>query len=143
MALFLAATGVKIFSLWESREQNFPIKSQSKADVFSRDDVYTLINGYTPLFQYCRNLLLRDKNRYIAHYSIDTAMQKHGETLFKRYHPKYGAIVAMDPVTGRVLSLISYTREDEDSLGEDLYCRSIFPAASIFPVGRVVEGKMA
>lgn len=50
----------------------------------------------------------------------------------KQYKPLYGAIVALHPGTGRVLSLISWTHDSMPSLGNNLYCRSIFPAASIF-----------
>ena len=69
---------------------------------------------------------------YIVHYSLDTTLQRLGKKYFKQYHPKYGAFAAIEPSTGRVLSLVSYTREDEISLGINLYCRSFFPAASIF-----------
>ncbi|MDG5816129.1 penicillin-binding transpeptidase domain-containing protein [Chitinispirillales bacterium ANBcel5] len=64
--------------------------------------------------------------------SIDTALQNYGTRLMQRYRPRYGAIVAIDPVTGRVLALVSYTNEGEKDLGDHLYLSSIFPAASVF-----------
>lgn len=72
------------------------------------------------------------KGAYLIHYSIDTTLQRIGREYLRRYHPKYGAVVVLDPATGRVRSLISYTNEGEELLGANLFCRSIFPAASIF-----------
>jgi cell division protein FtsI/penicillin-binding protein 2 len=99
---------------------------------FSQEDVKTLLKSHSPVFQFCQDTIKSEKKKYIVHYSLDTTMQKYGEMLLKRYHPKYGAFVAMDPGTGRVLALFSYTREGEDSVGDNLYCKSIFPAASVF-----------
>ncbi|NLD91619.1 MAG: hypothetical protein GX639_03010 [Fibrobacter sp.] len=76
---------------------------------------------------------LREGNRSIyTHYSLDSSLQALGKRLLKRYHPKYGAIVAIDPTSGRVLSLLSYTNDSVPAIAPDLYCRSIFPAASVF-----------
>jgi cell division protein FtsI/penicillin-binding protein 2 len=50
----------------------------------------------------------------------------------KRYKPLYGAVVAIHQGTGRVLSLISWNHDSVPSLGNNLFCRSFFPAASIF-----------
>jgi cell division protein FtsI/penicillin-binding protein 2 len=52
----------------------------------------------------------------------------------KQYHPKYGAAVVLEPGTGRVLSLVSYTREGEAAIGDNLFCSNVFPAASIFKI---------
>jgi cell division protein FtsI/penicillin-binding protein 2 len=69
---------------------------------------------------------------FLIHYSIDSTLQLISKKLFKQYHPKYGATVVIEPATGRVLSLNSYTREGEIPIGKNLYCKNIFPAASIF-----------
>lgn len=67
-----------------------------------------------------------------AHTSLDTALQTYAKRLMRRYHPLYGAIVAMEPSTGRILALVSYNNEESTPLDNRLYCRSLFPAASIF-----------
>lgn len=72
------------------------------------------------------------KKDLILYYSLDSSLQKLGNSLMKQYKPLYGAVVALDPGTGRVLSLISWTHDSMPSLGNNLYCRSLFPAASIF-----------
>ncbi len=73
-----------------------------------------------------------DNKRYVVHYSIDTCVQHTGENLLHQYHPKYGALVAMECQTGRVLAMVSYNRPTEPPLGNDLFIKSIFPAASVF-----------
>jgi cell division protein FtsI/penicillin-binding protein 2 len=64
--------------------------------------------------------------------SIDTVLQRHAQSLLRRHRPRYGAVAAIDPATGRVLALASYANEGETIDGSDLYLRSIFPAASVF-----------
>lgn len=83
-------------------------------------------------FNTCIDTIQFKKKTLVCHYSLDTTLQKLGTRYFRRYHPKYGALVALAPRTGKVLSLISYTRSGEVPQGNRLYCRNIFPAASIF-----------
>jgi cell division protein FtsI/penicillin-binding protein 2 len=99
---------------------------------FSHDDVVNLLRKYPPRFRSGCDTVQEENNHYIIHYSINFTVQDCGETLLKRYHPKYGALVAMEPGTGRVLAAVSYTREGELPLGDRLYCRSLFPSASTF-----------
>jgi penicillin-binding protein A len=76
---------------------------------------------------------LQDGNRsYYAHCSLDSSLQELGNRLFKQYHPKYGAVVAIDPTNGRVMSLLSYTNDSVPAIASDIYCRNLFPAASVF-----------
>lgn len=107
-------------------------KSEQKKYPFSSSDVSDLLNN-NHHFESTMDTLARNGNSYFVHYSIDTTLQKLGNKLMKMYHPKYGAVVAMDPVTGRILSLVSYVNDSVPKIGDDdLYCRSTFPAASIF-----------
>jgi cell division protein FtsI/penicillin-binding protein 2 len=76
--------------------------------------------------------IVSDKKKCIIYYSLDSSLQKLGMSLMKQYKPLYGAIVALHPGTGRVLSLISWNNDSVPSLGDDQFCKSIFPAASIF-----------
>jgi membrane peptidoglycan carboxypeptidase len=64
--------------------------------------------------------------------SVDTSLQKYAAQMLQRYKPRYGAVAAVDPATGRVLALASFAGEGEPVDGKDLYLKSIFPAASIF-----------
>jgi cell division protein FtsI/penicillin-binding protein 2 len=103
-----------------------------KSPALSPFDVAGLLRKYPPTLLTCQDTVIDDGTRKVVHYSLDTVVQKCGKKLLARYHPKYGAVVALDPATGGVKALISYTREGETPLGNNLYCKSIFPAASVF-----------
>jgi cell division protein FtsI/penicillin-binding protein 2 len=66
-------------------------------------------------------------------YAFDPELQETMEGLFHSYKPDYGAFVAMDAATGRILSMVSYTQDDAEQ-GENLALRSTFPSASVFKV---------
>jgi penicillin-binding protein A len=68
-----------------------------------------------------------------ASYTLIPSVQERMEKLFEQYRPDYGAFVALDPETGRILSLVSYIRDEDSKLG-NLALRATFPAASIFKV---------
>ncbi len=68
-----------------------------------------------------------------AKYTLNNEMQERMEKLFEAYKPDYGAFVALDPETGRVLSLVSYIKDESSNLG-NLALRASFPSASIFKI---------
>jgi penicillin-binding protein A len=68
----------------------------------------------------------------VACYSLDTALQKDIVRTLKQYRPKYGAAVVMEPRSGRILALVSYRHDSMPDIGEQLFLKNIFPAASIF-----------
>lgn len=63
-------------------------------------------------------------------YAFDAVLQKEMEGLFKSYHPDYGAFVALDASSGKVLSMVSYTKRG--MVKENLALRATFPSASVF-----------
>lgn len=67
-----------------------------------------------------------------VHYTINSELQSSMESLLRRYKPDYGALVAMDARDGKILAMVSYTR-DETELG-NLSLKATFPAASVFKV---------
>ncbi len=75
---------------------------------------------------------------FIVQYALDSGLQKAMENLFKDYKPDYGAFVAIDAVTGRVLALVSYDgpgRKYRSPTGQNhLALRASFPSASVFKV---------
>jgi cell division protein FtsI/penicillin-binding protein 2 len=108
------------------------VKSIDSHSVFSQVDIPALLNRHSPDFLTTCDTVSDKGAVYVFHYSLDTGLQRSVEKLIARYHPKYGAVIGMNPVTGRVIAMVSYTREGEKSVGNNLYCRSIFPAASVF-----------
>ncbi len=67
----------------------------------------------------------------VLEYSFDSKLQEAMESLMKSYRPDYGAFVAMDARTGRILSMVSYSARPEQG---NLALRATFPAASVFKV---------
>ncbi|OFZ78732.1 MAG: hypothetical protein A2583_08285 [Bdellovibrionales bacterium RIFOXYD1_FULL_53_11] len=82
------------------------------------------------------DLSIKGRHEKLAvQYSFDTALQESMEGLFRRYQPDYGAFVALDPASGRVLSMVSYTGPfGSRSVHGNLSLKATFPAASVFKV---------
>ncbi len=99
---------------------------------FSASVLADLLRKYPPRLNTSSDTVASGGRSYVFHYSFDSTVARCGQTLLRQYHPKYGAVVALEAATGRVLALISYTREAEPALGDNLYGRSLFPAASVF-----------
>jgi penicillin-binding protein A len=112
-------------------QSNDQVKKIIKKDLLAFSDVSELLKNHSSTFPN-KELMVRDNDSLVIHYSIDTALQNFGLHLLKQYHPKYGALVALQPNTGRVLAMVSYTNDSVPDLGSDLYIKCVFPAASVF-----------
>jgi len=99
---------------------------------FSFSEVSEMVQSTSCQFSASSDTIVKDGKKYTMHYSVDPELQKLGKSLMKMYHPKYGAIVAIEPSSGRILSLISYENDTVPKIGDHLYCKSTFPAASVF-----------
>ncbi len=76
---------------------------------------------------------IRGANRKVlVQYALDARLQDQMEQVFRSYHPDYGAFVAIDARTGRILSLVSYS--EGRKLPDHLALRASFPSASVFKV---------
>ncbi len=78
------------------------------------------------------NLNDKEKVRTKVEYTFDAKLQSAMENLFQTYSPDYGAFVAMDAVTGKILSIVSYSRAKQ--ISGNLALRATFPSASVFKV---------
>lgn len=65
-------------------------------------------------------------------YTIDETLQREADRLLKSYKPDYGAIFMIDAMTGEVLAMSSYQRDDAHA--PNLNLQATFPAASVFKV---------
>ncbi len=101
-------------------------------DKFSFSSLTDLFRRHLPRLTAAADTVHSGNRSYVVHYSFDSTVDRCGRTLLKQYHPKYGALVAMEAVTGRVLAMVSYTRDSEPQLGDNLFTKSLFPAASVF-----------
>lgn len=71
----------------------------------------------------------------VVQYSFDPALQQQMEALIRSYGPDYGAFVAINAETGRVLSMISFSRLDNSAQNPgNLALKATFPSASVFKV---------
>ena len=70
------------------------------------------------------------KQKVVVQYAFDPKLQEAMESQFKSYRPDYGAFVAIDAVTGRVLSMVSYSARGD--ISDNLALRATFPSASVF-----------
>jgi len=70
--------------------------------------------------------------RSLIEYTLDTHLQVEVEALFHTYKPDYGAFVAIEPTTGKVLALVSYNHGQ--TFHENIALKGGFPSASIFKV---------
>lgn len=67
-----------------------------------------------------------------ADLSLDPGLQRHVESVFEEYDVPYGALVALDPKSGRVLAYVSHSSANPDA--GDLVRDPTPPAASVFKV---------
>ena len=63
--------------------------------------------------------------------SVEPALQKQMTKLLHTYQPMQGALVAIDPKTGKVLALVEYAK---DGKSDGLATRPLYPAASVFKI---------
>lgn len=70
------------------------------------------------------------ENRIV--YTLDPELQEQAQAVFRQYRVPYGALVALEPATGRILALAEFSREEPDL--HDFARRATYPAASLVKV---------
>ncbi|MEQ1876932.1 MAG: penicillin-binding transpeptidase domain-containing protein [Bdellovibrionia bacterium] len=101
--------------------------SKSKVEVAERfgplfrDNKYPSDVEWTP----------RSGERTKVQYTFDSEIQAKVQGVFDRHRPDYGSAVAIDAVTGEILTMVSYTRS---RTAGNLALKGTFPAASIFKI---------
>lgn len=68
----------------------------------------------------------------IVYFTPEPDLQAKAEQILKRHHVPWGAIVAVDPSSGKILALASHSEVEPN--GDPVALRSTFPAASLFKV---------
>ena len=114
-------------SIFGSAEENKTTIDKS----FLADKLGTAIRGNTfpEAFELSKD---GETKRVNVEYALNEKSQEKMQKLMGQYKPDYGAFVAMDAKTGRILSLVSYSAVNSQL--ENLTLRATFPAASIFKV---------
>lgn len=108
--------------------------SLTRKEALTHENLALLLQEHPPRLSFSVDTIRTDAVECAVHYSLDMSLQQSVRKLMERYHPKYGAVAAIHPVSGRVICLLEYKNPDEPPLAERLYCRSILPAASIMKV---------
>lgn len=106
-------------------------KSQKENSMMSFSEMAAILKKYSANISKISDTINHLQDTLVYHYSLDSSLQKLGNRLMKRYKPLYGAIIAMHPNSGRVLSIVSFKHDSVSDLG-NISFRSIFPAASIY-----------
>jgi cell division protein FtsI/penicillin-binding protein 2 len=112
--------------------QPIPEISSSFSGSMNREELADLLKQFPLQTDRLRDTISFGDKKISRFLSIDTLLQNYGEKLFSQYAPKYGALVAIEPASGRILSLITFSNKNAPAVNTPLYCRNIFPAASVF-----------
>ena len=107
----------------EKKKNDKEPKNQASQYLLSYNDVSEIVQKTDHRFERAEDTVSKNGKMFLVHYSLDSSLQKLGKRLMDQYHPKYGAVVAIDPSTGRVLSLISYENDSVPKIGDQLYCQ--------------------
>lgn len=92
------------------------------------------LTGFDPrVFRRENGLLVSDlETGHRAVLSLDSGLQEHLSRLFERYQVPYGAAVAIEPQSGRLLSYVSHSSAEQET--DDLVLDATAPAASVFKI---------
>jgi len=73
---------------------------------------------------------VEDRGRNRLFYTVDPSLQNRVNEVFQKHRPPYGAFVALEPKTGKILALSDYARGQNEVGG--IWQRATYPAASVF-----------
>jgi peptidoglycan glycosyltransferase len=133
-ALFISATVALVFLAGA-----YPLykltRQETRPALFTKESIAEALGESTEFYKFPGEMELpltkSTKIKTVLEYAFDPALQESMESLFREYRPDYGAFVAMDAQTGRILSIVSYSQRGID---DNLVLRSDFPSASVFKV---------
>ncbi|MFQ5596556.1 MAG: penicillin-binding transpeptidase domain-containing protein [Nitrospiria bacterium] len=112
-------------------------RSERWGDSYEKTPLY-LEEGAIRFRDFRPELKHAEEGRYVSRfedgptltYTIAIPLQTHVKTYFERYKVPYGAFVAIDPKSGKILALVDHSTREPRSKG--LVFRASYPAASIF-----------
>jgi len=108
--------------------------SASRASAARPAPMPAQLAGFDPLVHRAQgSQLVSDlPNGRVAELTLDAGLQAHLSTLLRQYEVPYGAVVALEPSTGKVLAYVSHSSANPDA--GDLARDPSPPAASVFKV---------
>ncbi len=110
-------------------------RSFLSAPGMSREQLAKLLANDAPFARYPEKIRMEAGPELAVKYTFNGELQAEMEALFKQARPDFGAFVAVEADTGRILSMVSYANAKNVPAGlENLALRSSFPSASVFKV---------
>lgn len=115
-----ASTLSKLFALSEPQPAVAPLQS-----ILSR------ISRPEPVLDSTGKLVQRVDDAKVV-YTLDPELQSLVKDIYTQYRVPYGALVAIEPSTGKILALVEHSASEPDARG--LCLRATYPAASLIKV---------
>ncbi len=106
--------------------------AQQTPPQLSSEDVTALLQPYALEGEFPNFLNVPDFGYAKVAYTLNESLHEIISRVYKSYRPDYAGFVAINPDTGKVLALTSYTRSSLDL--QNIALGSNYPAASIFKV---------
>jgi penicillin-binding protein A len=90
-------------------------------------------SGASPSFdRIADGKFIENRQSYQFHYTVDPILQASIEGVLRAHKPPYSVFVALNPQTGKILSLAEYSRVPSGNGG--IWNRATYPAASVFKI---------
>jgi len=96
------------------------------------DQVANGLTSYAKKSEFPSRIEFEGYGRLAVDYSIDIDLHEKISSIYKSYKPDFSAFVAIDPETGKILSLTSYVKHSDYT--DNLALNAKAPAASLFKV---------
>ncbi len=134
VAILIALTGIAIGTpgLTDGRSNGGPPAGKSSVPFWIEGKSLHFDDSFNPAFDTVENgRFVQDLGSgYKAIYTLDPVVQQRLEKVFADNRVPYGAAVAIEAKSGRVLAMAEYSRSEPGVKG--LTTRATYPAASIF-----------
>jgi len=121
-----------------------PLISKAKRSLLTKENIAQVVSPHVHFFHFPNEVQIPqdvaqeaglNRTDAIVQYAFDPSLQEQVQNLMKAYSPDYGAFVAIEPTTGRILSMVSYVHDlKKDEASQNLALRATFPSASVFKV---------
>ena len=133
-SLLLVASIACVSLLYAAKVNHPPSRAASPAPPESNPETAKSFhpprNGVPHFDKTLEGRYVEDRQAYRFSYTVDPALQTRVNEVFKNYQPPFGAFVALDPRTGKILALTDFSRKNPN--GQGVWQRATYPAASVF-----------
>jgi peptidoglycan glycosyltransferase len=128
LAFFLAVSWMGISFLQAAKKDSRSPAAYPPAGLDSSP-----VNGSSPSFhKIVDGKFTERRGPYQFIYTVDPVLQASVEEVFRTHRPPFGAFVALEPKTGKILALAEYSRDRSENGG--IWNRATYPAASVFKI---------